>query len=92
MSADRPQLTKIFAPSIQDPLYLQDVQKVNNYDNFVKNDDEVIGSVSAKSDIDLLKEDKMTQVPSLPWSSIIYYHKRYGAKLTLRDEEIQKII
>lgn len=84
-------MTKIFAPNIQDPLDRQDVQNVN-YDNFVKNDDEVIGSVSAKSDIDLLKEDKMTQVPSVPWSCIIYYHKRYGgAKLTLRDEEIQKI-
>ncbi|KAM5557817.1 hypothetical protein ABKV19_024921 [Rosa sericea] len=61
LSPDRPQLTKIFAPSIQVPLHLEGVQKVKKYYNFVKNDNEVIGSVSAKSDIDLLKQDKMTQ-------------------------------
>lgn len=60
-----PQLTKIFAPSIQDPLHLQGVQKVKNHDNLVKNDDEVIGSVSAKSDIDFVKQEEMTQVPTL---------------------------
>ena len=59
------QLTKNFVPSIQDPNYLQGVQKLKNYDNVVKNNDEVMGSVSAKSDIDLLKQDEMTQVLSL---------------------------
>ncbi|XP_050387818.1 uncharacterized protein LOC126804090 isoform X2 [Argentina anserina] len=61
LSPDMPQLSKIFAPSIQDPLDLQGVQRLTNYGSFVKNDDEVIASVSAKSDIDLLKQDEMTQ-------------------------------
>nr|XP_011470171.1 PREDICTED: uncharacterized protein LOC101301835 isoform X2 [Fragaria vesca subsp. vesca] len=61
LSPDMPQLTKIFAPSIQDPLHLQGVQKVKNHDNLVKNDDEVISSVSAKSDIDFVKQEEMTQ-------------------------------